>query len=148
MQNFSYIVPTFQGTIIFGKNGLAGVSDESGLSLVLIHSLFLPRRYEIRDPNLVEESVLETLKVKADFHNFKPRPFNMFEFYDRTGHDIKDMLLACQYRGMQCAAENFHVVSPAAPASIPGLHPRPISMGCCLSPSIVRFTLCWNCACG
>ncbi|KAJ8358965.1 hypothetical protein SKAU_G00154900 [Synaphobranchus kaupii] len=71
----------------------------------------LNRRYEIRDPHLVEESVMETLKFKADFHNFKPRPFNMFEFYDRTGHDIKDMLLACHYRGMECGAENFDVVS-------------------------------------
>ncbi|KAJ8259336.1 hypothetical protein COCON_G00183480 [Conger conger] len=70
----------------------------------------LNRRYEIRDPHLVEESVLETLKVKADFHNFKPRPFNMFEFYDRTGHDIKDMLLACHYRGLECGAENFDVI--------------------------------------
>uniref|UniRef100_H2RWH8 Acid-sensing (proton-gated) ion channel 1a n=1 Tax=Takifugu rubripes TaxID=31033 RepID=H2RWH8_TAKRU len=57
----------------------------------------LNQRYEIRDIHLVEESVLESLKVKADFHNFKPRPFNMREFYDRTGHDIKDMLLSCHF---------------------------------------------------
>uniref|UniRef100_A0A673Z780 Si:dkey-57c15.1 n=1 Tax=Salmo trutta TaxID=8032 RepID=A0A673Z780_SALTR len=68
-------------------------------------------RYEIRDTHLVEESVLETLKIKADFLNFKPRPFNMREFYDRTGHDIKDMLLSCYYRGMECSAEDFTVVS-------------------------------------
>ncbi|KAG5836447.1 hypothetical protein ANANG_G00254840 [Anguilla anguilla] len=35
----------------------------------------------------------------------------MFEFYDRTGHDIKDMLLACHYRGTECGAENFDVPS-------------------------------------
>ncbi|KAB5537101.1 hypothetical protein PHYPO_G00114950 [Pangasianodon hypophthalmus] len=68
-------------------------------------------RYEIRDTHLVEESVLETLKVKADFLTFKPRPFNMREFYDRTGHDIKDMLLSCYYRGDKCSAEDFKVVS-------------------------------------
>lgn len=68
-------------------------------------------RYEIRDTHLVEESVLETLKVKADFHNFKPRPFNMREFYDRTGHDIKEILLACHFRGAECRAEDFQVVS-------------------------------------
>ncbi|KAK3536497.1 hypothetical protein QTP86_013822, partial [Hemibagrus guttatus] len=66
-------------------------------------------RYEIRDTHLVEESVLETLKVKADFLTFKPRPFNMREFYDRTGHDIKDMLLSCYYRGDKCSAEDFKV---------------------------------------
>ncbi|XP_022538088.1 acid-sensing ion channel 1B isoform X2 [Astyanax mexicanus] len=67
-------------------------------------------RYEIRDTHLVEESVLETLKVKADFLTFKPRPFNMREFYDRTGHDIKDMLLSCYYRGVECSAEDFTVI--------------------------------------
>uniref|UniRef100_A0AAQ5XNP1 Acid-sensing ion channel 1 n=1 Tax=Amphiprion ocellaris TaxID=80972 RepID=A0AAQ5XNP1_AMPOC len=67
-------------------------------------------RYEIRDIHLVEESVLESLKVKADFHNFKPRPFNMREFYDRTGHDINDMLLSCHFHGTECRAEDFKVV--------------------------------------
>lgn len=52
-----------------------------------------------------------TLKDKADFSNFKPRPFNMREFYDRTGHDIKEMLLSCYYRGVECSAEDFSVVS-------------------------------------
>ncbi|XP_051550075.1 acid-sensing ion channel 1 isoform X3 [Myxocyprinus asiaticus] len=67
-------------------------------------------RYEIRDTHLVEESVLMTLKDKADFSNFKPRPFNMREFYDRTGHDIKEMLLSCYYRGAECSAEDFSVI--------------------------------------
>lgn len=71
----------------------------------------LAGRYEIRDIHLVEESVLESLKVKADFHNFKPRPFNMREFYDRTGHDINDMLLSCHFHGTECRAEDFKVVS-------------------------------------
>ncbi|XP_045931062.1 acid-sensing ion channel 1-like [Micropterus dolomieu] len=70
-------------------------------------------RYEIRDPHLVEENVLQILKERADFDNYKPRPFNMREFYDRTGHDIKDMLLSCFYRGMDCSAEDFKVVSQA-----------------------------------
>lgn len=68
-------------------------------------------RYEIRDPHLVEEYVLQILKERADFDNYKPRPFNMREFYDRTGHDIKDMLLSCYYRGMECSPEDFTVVS-------------------------------------
>uniref|UniRef100_A0A8C9VQS4 Acid-sensing ion channel 1 n=1 Tax=Scleropages formosus TaxID=113540 RepID=A0A8C9VQS4_SCLFO len=32
------------------------------------------------------------------------------EFYDRTGHDIKDMLMSCRYRGVECSAEDFKVV--------------------------------------
>uniref|UniRef100_A0A8C6S6Q3 Si:dkey-57c15.1 n=1 Tax=Neogobius melanostomus TaxID=47308 RepID=A0A8C6S6Q3_9GOBI len=68
-------------------------------------------RYEIRDTHMVEENVLQVLKERADFDNYKPRPFNMREFYDRTGHDIKDMLLACYYRGAECNAEDFTVVS-------------------------------------
>lgn len=52
-----------------------------------------------------------TLKDKADFSSFKPRPFNMREFYDRTGHDIKEMLLSCYFRGAECSAEDFTVVS-------------------------------------
>lgn len=70
-------------------------------------------RYEIRDPHLVEENVLQILEERADFDSYKPRPFNMREFYDRTGHDIKDMLLSCSYRGEECAAEDFKVVSCA-----------------------------------
>ncbi|RVE73029.1 hypothetical protein OJAV_G00045060 [Oryzias javanicus] len=70
-------------------------------------------RYEIRDPHLVEENVLQVLKERADFESYKPRSFNMREFYDRTGHDIKDMLLSCSYRGTECSAENFKVVSHA-----------------------------------
>lgn len=79
-------------------------------SLSCLSGVFFSR-YEIRDIHLVEESVLESLKVKADFHNFKPRPFNMREFYDRTGHDINDMLLSCHFHGTECRAEDFKVVS-------------------------------------
>lgn len=81
-------------------------------TLLLNHNWsILAVRYEIRDIHMVEESVLESLKVKADFHNFKPRPFNMREFYDRTGHDINDMLLSCHFHGTECRAEDFKVVS-------------------------------------
>nr|XP_020451918.1 acid-sensing ion channel 1-like isoform X2 [Monopterus albus] len=66
-------------------------------------------RYEIRDPHLVEENVLQILKEKANFETYKPRPFNMREFYDRTGHEIKDMLLSCSYRGSECSTEDFKV---------------------------------------
>lgn len=56
---------------------------------------------------------MQVLKERADFDNYKPRPFNMREFYDRTGHDIKDMLLSCYYRGAECSPDFFKVVSCA-----------------------------------
>ncbi|XP_042573563.1 acid-sensing ion channel 1A-like [Cyprinus carpio] len=77
----------------------------AGELLALLNS-----RHEIRDAHLVEESVMEVLKSKADFRSFKPRPFNMWDFYNRTGHDIKDMLLSCQFRGWPCRPEDFSVV--------------------------------------
>ncbi|XP_077080133.1 acid-sensing ion channel 1A isoform X2 [Siphateles boraxobius] len=77
----------------------------AGELLALLNS-----RHEIRDSHLVEESVMEVLKSKADFRLFKPRHFNMREFYNRTGHDIKDMLLSCQFRGSPCRPEDFSVV--------------------------------------
>ncbi|XP_056121209.1 acid-sensing ion channel 1A [Rhinichthys klamathensis goyatoka] len=77
----------------------------AGELLALLNS-----RHEIRDSHLVEESVMEVLKSKADFRLFKPRHFNMWEFYNRTGHDIKDMLLSCQFRGSPCRPEDFSVV--------------------------------------
>ncbi|KAK2898226.1 hypothetical protein Q8A67_009644 [Cirrhinus molitorella] len=77
----------------------------AGELLALLNS-----RHEIRDAPLVEESVMEVLKSKADFRSFKPRPFNMWEFYNRTGHDMKDMLLSCQFRGSPCRPEDFSVV--------------------------------------
>lgn len=41
----------------------------------------------------------------------------MLEFYDRAGHDIREMLLSCFFRGEQCTPEDFKVVSaPAAPS--------------------------------
>ncbi|KAJ8378293.1 hypothetical protein AAFF_G00244280 [Aldrovandia affinis] len=83
------------------RNDLYHAGEQLGL---------LDRRYEIRDMHMVEDNVLETLKVKADFHNFKPRPFNTFEFYHRTGHEIKDMLLFCLYRGQRCGPENFSMI--------------------------------------
>ncbi|XP_069509772.1 acid-sensing ion channel 1 isoform X1 [Ambystoma mexicanum] len=70
----------------------------------------LNNRYEIPDIQMADDKLLETLQEKANFRNFKPKPFSMFEFYSRAGHDIRDMLLACRYQGMQCTAEDFKVV--------------------------------------
>lgn len=60
---------------------------------------------------MADEKQLEILQDKANFRSFKPKPFNMREFYDRAGHDIRDMLLSCHFRGEACSAEDFKVVS-------------------------------------
>ncbi|XP_065510502.1 acid-sensing ion channel 1 isoform X1 [Caloenas nicobarica] len=70
----------------------------------------LNNRYEIPDTQTADEKQLEILQDKANFRNFKPKPFNMLEFYDRAGHDIREMLLSCFFRGEQCAPEDFKVV--------------------------------------
>lgn len=72
----------------------------------------LGSRYEIPDTQMADEKQLEILQDKANFRSFKPKPFNMREFYDRAGHDIRDMLLSCHFRGETCSAEDFKVVSP------------------------------------
>ncbi|XP_074082047.1 acid-sensing ion channel 1 isoform X2 [Macrotis lagotis] len=70
----------------------------------------LNNRYEIPDTQMADEKQLEMLQDKANFRNFKPKPFNMLEFYDRAGHDIHDMLLSCHFRGEVCSADDFKVV--------------------------------------
>ncbi|XP_054039108.1 acid-sensing ion channel 1 isoform X3 [Rissa tridactyla] len=71
----------------------------------------LNNRYEIPDTQTADEKQLEILQDKANFRNFKPKPFNMLEFYDRAGHDIREMLLSCFFRGEQCTPEDFKVVA-------------------------------------
>lgn len=71
----------------------------------------LNERYEISNPQLAEPHVLAALRDKANFKNFKAKPFSMAEFYNRTGHDLAEMLLQCSFRGTGCTARNFTVVS-------------------------------------
>lgn len=77
-------------------------------------------RYEIPDTQMADEKQLEILQDKANFRSFKPKPFNMREFYDRAGHDIRDMLLSCHFRGETCSAEDFKVVSEPVVTPISG----------------------------
>ncbi|GCB68898.1 hypothetical protein scyTo_0008299 [Scyliorhinus torazame] len=69
----------------------------------------LNNRYEIPDPYVAEKHVLDVLVEKANFRNFKPKPFNMREFSDRAGHEMRDMLLDCKYRGEECTHQHFKV---------------------------------------
>ncbi|KAM7379455.1 hypothetical protein PAMP_005004 [Pampus punctatissimus] len=70
----------------------------------------LNNNYQIANPHLAEPEVLAALKDKANFQNFKPKLFNMTDFYNRTGHDISDMLLQCTFRGEDCYPVNFSTV--------------------------------------
>ncbi|MBN3281504.1 ASI1C protein, partial [Polyodon spathula] len=67
--------------------------------------------YEIANTQLAEPEVLAALKDKANFRGFKAKPFNMTDFFNRTGHDIGEMLLQCTYRGESCHPINFTTVS-------------------------------------
>ncbi|XP_045907938.1 uncharacterized protein LOC123972468 [Micropterus dolomieu] len=67
----------------------------------------LNNNYQIANPHLAEPEVLAALKDKANFQNFKPKLFNMTDFYNRTGHDINEMLLQCTFRGEDCYPVNF-----------------------------------------
>ncbi|MFT7804939.1 hypothetical protein Z043-107936 [Arapaima gigas] len=71
----------------------------------------LNENYQIANPHLAEPEVLAALRDKANFLNFKPKQFNMTDFYNRTGHDISDMLLQCTFRGEDCYPLNFTTVS-------------------------------------
>lgn len=72
----------------------------------------LNNNYQIANPHLADPEVLAALKDKANFQTFKPKLFNMTDFYNRTGHDINEMLLQCTFRGEDCYPVNFSTVSP------------------------------------
>ncbi|XP_074791757.1 acid-sensing ion channel 1 isoform X1 [Natator depressus] len=38
------------------------------------------------------------------------QPLNMYNFYNRTCHQLEDMLLSCSYQGAECGPEDFSVV--------------------------------------
>ncbi|XP_041122664.1 acid-sensing ion channel 2-like isoform X2 [Polyodon spathula] len=65
---------------------------------------------DIPDPHLAEPEVLTILKEKAYFENYKPKPFSMLEFMERVGHDMKEMMLSCKFKGQVCTYQDFKVV--------------------------------------
>ncbi|XP_030072974.1 acid-sensing ion channel 1C-like [Microcaecilia unicolor] len=67
-------------------------------------------RYELANPAMADPEVLAVLRDKTNFKNFKAKPFNMMDFYNRTGHDIQEMLLDCEFRGIRCSAFNFSTI--------------------------------------
>ncbi|KAM6452026.1 acid-sensing ion channel 3 isoform 1-T3 [Liasis olivaceus] len=69
----------------------------------------LNARYEISNAHLADAETLAALREKANFRGFKARPFDMADFYNRTGHDLAEMLWQCTFRGVNCSARNFTV---------------------------------------
>ncbi|XP_074046197.1 acid-sensing ion channel 2-like [Macrotis lagotis] len=68
---------------------------------------------DIPNAHLVDPTVLETLREKANFKHYKPKVFNMREFLERVGHDLKDMMLYCKFKGQECGHQDFTTVNPS-----------------------------------
>ncbi|NXG89858.1 ASIC2 protein, partial [Stercorarius parasiticus] len=66
---------------------------------------------QIPNPHLADPAVLAILQEKANFKQYKPKVFNMQEFLARVGHDLKDMMLYCKFKGQECSHEDFKTVS-------------------------------------
>lgn len=71
----------------------------------------LDERMEIVEPRFVDAQVMVQLRKRADFRVYKPRPFSMREFYERAGHELREMLLHCKFHGMNCTPQDFQTVS-------------------------------------
>ncbi|XP_053265755.1 acid-sensing ion channel 3 isoform X1 [Podarcis raffonei] len=68
----------------------------------------LDARHEVAP--LGDPQLLAALRDRANFRGFKARPFDMADFYNRTGHDLAEMLWQCTFRGANCSASNFTVI--------------------------------------
>ncbi|KFW85327.1 Acid-sensing ion channel 2, partial [Manacus vitellinus] len=66
---------------------------------------------QIPNPHLADPAVLAILQEKANFKHYKPKVFSMQEFLARVGHDLKDMMLYCKFKGQECNHEDFKTVS-------------------------------------
>ncbi|XP_030077307.1 LOW QUALITY PROTEIN: acid-sensing ion channel 2-like [Microcaecilia unicolor] len=63
--------------------------------------------------DLLSEDRRKWFRKLADFRLFlPPRSFDgiSWDFMDRLGHQLEDMLLSCKYRGEQCGPHNFSAV--------------------------------------
>nr|XP_033773255.1 acid-sensing ion channel 2-like isoform X1 [Geotrypetes seraphini] len=63
--------------------------------------------------DLLSEERRKWFRKLADFRLFlPPRTFEgiSWEFMDRLGHQLEEMLLSCKYRGEQCGPHNFSAV--------------------------------------
>ncbi|XP_012581730.1 PREDICTED: acid-sensing ion channel 2 isoform X2 [Condylura cristata] len=70
---------------------------------------------QIPDPHLADPMVLEALRQKANFKHYKPKQFSMLEFLHRVGHDLKDMMLYCKFKGQECGHQDFTTLTYLPP---------------------------------
>lgn len=66
---------------------------------------------QVLHPHLADPAVLAILREKANFQHHRAKVFSMSEFMGRVGHDMKEMLLYCKFRGQECGEKNFTTVS-------------------------------------
>uniref|UniRef100_A0ACB8EUS1 Acid-sensing ion channel 2 n=1 Tax=Sphaerodactylus townsendi TaxID=933632 RepID=A0ACB8EUS1_9SAUR len=62
---------------------------------------------QVLQPHLADPTVLAILREKANFQHHRAKMFSMSEFMGRVGHDMKEMLLYCKFRGHECNHKNF-----------------------------------------
>ncbi|KAM6042831.1 acid-sensing ion channel 2-like isoform 1-T1 [Theristicus caerulescens] len=74
---------------------------------------------QIPNPHLADPAVLAILQEKANFKQYKPKVFNMQEFLARVGHDLKDMMLYCKFKGQECNHEDFKTHFPGSVRGAP-----------------------------
>ncbi|XP_035665145.1 acid-sensing ion channel 1C-like isoform X4 [Branchiostoma floridae] len=79
------------------------------------HALeILDENKKLAHSEFVDPEHLSTLRRLAEFGpGYVPKDkdsFSMKEFYNRTAHQIQDMVLECSYRGTKCSWANFTVV--------------------------------------
>ncbi|KAM4691301.1 acid-sensing ion channel 2 isoform 2-T2 [Rhinophrynus dorsalis] len=65
---------------------------------------------QILEPHLADPEVITILQEKTNVKHFKAKPFCMREFMERTGHDLKEMMLYCKFRGHECNHRDFRMV--------------------------------------
>uniref|UniRef100_A0A674IEJ4 Acid sensing ion channel subunit 2 n=1 Tax=Terrapene triunguis TaxID=2587831 RepID=A0A674IEJ4_9SAUR len=98
---------------------------------------------QIPEPHLADPAVLAALQEKANFKQYKPKIFNMQEFLGRVGHDLKDMLLYCKFKGQECSQKDFKTVSVDRSCDLDGPLPTRLAdsviRGCRAAVSELRW---------
>ncbi|XP_054848799.1 acid-sensing ion channel 2 [Eublepharis macularius] len=70
----------------------------------------LDANLQVLQPHLADPTVLAILQEKSNFQHHRAKVFSMSEFLGRVGHDMKEMLLYCKFRGHECSHKNFTTV--------------------------------------
>lgn len=74
-----------------------------------LHPAAIPPE-DIENPEEYQK-IINRLEKLSDYSRFSPRPdFSLFEFYNRTGIQLEELLLECFYRGKKCGMPDFKTV--------------------------------------